>query len=85
FVTNMAKNIGAFPEGVASNQLISQTTMEGPMEKFLGYLVGNASQGEIEFIIYAVLALIAYLLIFMWYRREMNKRNAAYAAEKSES
>ncbi|MDN6527259.1 MAG: PTS glucitol transporter subunit IIA, partial [Tetragenococcus halophilus] len=36
FVTNMAKNIGAFPEGVASNQLISQTTMEGPMEKFLG-------------------------------------------------
>ncbi|MDN6144256.1 MAG: PTS glucitol transporter subunit IIA [Tetragenococcus halophilus] len=84
FVTNMAKNIGAFPEGVASNQLISQTTMEGPMEKFLGYLVGNASQGEIEFIIYAALALIAYLLIFMWYRREMNKRNAAYAAEKPE-
>ncbi|MDN6541811.1 MAG: PTS glucitol transporter subunit IIA, partial [Tetragenococcus koreensis] len=66
------------------NQLISQTTMEGPMEKFLGYLVGNASQGEIEFIIYAALALIAYLLIFMWYRREMNKRNAAYAAEKPE-
>ncbi|GMA07924.1 PTS glucitol transporter subunit IIA [Tetragenococcus halophilus subsp. flandriensis] len=85
FVTNMAKNIGAFPEGVASDQLISQTTMEGPMEKFLGYLVGNASQGEIEFIIYALLALIAYLLIFMWYRREMNKRNAAYAAEKKES
>lgn len=82
FVTNMAKNIGAFPEGVAANQLISQTTMEGPMEKFLGYLVGNASQGEIEFIIYAVLALIAYLLIFMWYRHEMNKRNAVYAAEK---
>lgn len=85
FVTNMAKNIGAFPEGVASNQLISQTTMEGPMEKFLGYLVGNASQGQIEFVIYAALALIAYLLIFMWYRREMNKRNAAYAAEKAEN
>ncbi|MDN5810616.1 MAG: PTS glucitol transporter subunit IIA, partial [Tetragenococcus koreensis] len=80
FVTNMAKNVGAFPEGVAANQLISQTTMEGPTEKFLGYLVGNASQGQIEFGIYAILALIAYLLIFMWYRREMNKRNAAYAA-----
>lgn len=85
FVTNMAKNIGAFPEGVASNQLISQTTMEGPMEKFLGYLVGNASQGQIEFIIYAALGLIAYLLIFMWYRYEMNKRNAAYKAEKAEN
>ncbi|MDN6640568.1 MAG: PTS glucitol transporter subunit IIA, partial [Tetragenococcus sp.] len=76
FVTNMAKNIGAFPEGVANSQLISQTTMEGPIEKFLGYLVGNASQGQVEFMIYAALALIAYLLIFMWYRREMRKRNA---------
>ncbi|AYW46049.1 PTS glucitol transporter subunit IIA [Tetragenococcus koreensis] len=85
FVTNMAKNVGAFPEGVAANQLISQTTMEGPTEKFLGYLVGNASQGQIEFGIYAILALIAYLLIFMWYRREMNKRNAVYAAEKVEN
>ncbi|GEQ38954.1 galactitol-specific PTS system IIC component [Tetragenococcus halophilus] len=83
FVTNMAKNIGAFPEGVANSQLISQTTMEGPIEKFLGYLVGNASQGQVEFMIYAALALIAYLLIFMWYRREMHKRNAAYAAEKN--
>lgn len=83
FVTNMAKNIGAFPEGVAANQLISQTTMEGPIEKFLGYLVGNASQGQIEFVIYAVLALIAYLLIFIWYRQEMNKRNTAYANEKA--
>lgn len=83
FVTNMAKNIGAFPEGVANSQLISQTTMEGPIEKFLGYLVGNASQGQVEFMIYAALALIAYLLIFMWYRREMRKRNAAYAAEKN--
>ncbi|GAA5423153.1 PTS galactitol transporter subunit IIC [Tetragenococcus halophilus] len=83
FVTNMAKNIGAFPEGVADSQLISQTTMEGPIEKFLGYLVGNASQGQVEFMIYAALALIAYLLIFMWYRREMRKRNAAYAAEKN--
>ncbi|MCF1616501.1 PTS galactitol transporter subunit IIC [Tetragenococcus koreensis] len=85
FVTNMAKNVGAFPEGVAANQLISQTTMEGPTEKFLGYLVGNASQGQIEFGIYAILALIAYLLIFIWYRREMNKRNAVYAAEKVEN
>lgn len=83
FVTNMAKNIGAFPEGVAANQLISQTTMEGPIEKFLGYLVGNASQGQIEFVIYAALALVAYILIFIWYQREMNKRNAAYAAEKT--
>ena len=58
--------------------------MEGPIEKFLGYLVGNASQGQIEFVIYAALALAAYLLIFIWYARQMKKRNAAYAAEKEE-
>lgn len=57
--------------------------MEGPVEKFLGYLVGHASQGQIEFILYAILALVAYLLIFVWYARQMKKRNAAYAAEKA--
>ena len=51
--------------------MISHTTMEGPIEKFLGYLVGNASQGQIEFVIYAALALGAYLLIFIWYARQM--------------
>jgi PTS system galactitol-specific IIC component len=30
------------------------------------------------------LALAAYLLIFIWYARQMKKRNAAYAAEKEQ-
>ena len=49
------------------------------MEKFLGYLVGNASQGQLEFILYACLALVAYLLIFIWYAKQMKKRNIIYA------
>lgn len=57
--------------------------MEGPIEKFLGYLVGNASQGQIQFVLYAAIALIAYLLIFIWYARQMKKRNAAYLAAKN--
>ncbi|GAA2917748.1 PTS galactitol transporter subunit IIC [Enterococcus pseudoavium] len=84
FVTETAKAVGAFPAGLSGSAMISHTTMEGPIEKFLGYLVGNASQGQIEFIIYAALALVAYLLIFIWYARQMKKRNAAYAAEKEE-
>jgi PTS system galactitol-specific IIC component len=84
FVTQTAKAVGAFPAGLSDSALISHTTMEGPIEKFLGYLVGNASQGQIEFVIYAALALAAYLLIFIWYARQMKKRNAAYAAEKEQ-
>lgn len=85
FVTQTAKAVGAFPAGLSGSAMISHTTMEGPIEKFLGYLVGNASQGQIEFVIYAALALGAYLLIFIWYARQMKKRNAAYAAEKEEN
>ena len=76
--------MGAFPSGLSESAMISHTTMEGPIEKFLGYLVGNASQGQIESVIYAALALAAYLLIFIWYARQMKKRNATYAAEKEE-
>ncbi|MFL2079794.1 PTS galactitol transporter subunit IIC [Marinilactibacillus psychrotolerans] len=84
FVTETAKKVGAFPEGLSSDTLISHTTMEGPLEKFLGYLVGNASQGQIEFILYSALALAAYLLIFIWYAREMKKRNTIYAEAKKD-
>lgn len=83
FVTETAMKVGAFPAGVAQGTLISHTTMEGPIEKFLGYLVGNASQGSIEFIIYAVLALAAYLLIFIWYSKQMKKRNLSYQMEEN--
>ncbi len=80
-VTETAKKLGAFPKGLASGTMISHSTMEGPIEKFLAYLVGNASKGQITFVLYAALALVAYLLIFIWYARQMKKRNAAYAAE----
>ncbi|MHC0417218.1 PTS sugar transporter subunit IIC, partial [Enterococcus faecalis] len=32
-----------------------------------------------EFILYACLALVAYLLIFIWYAKQMKKRNIIYA------
>ncbi|WP_294965632.1 PTS transporter subunit IIC [uncultured Gilliamella sp.] len=78
FVTSTAKVVGAFPASISSNALISQTTMEGPIEKFLAYLVGQASTGAGQAILYAALALAAYLLIFIWYAFEMKKRNKEY-------
>ena len=59
--------------------------MEGPIEKFLGYLVGNAWKHQGMFIIYAILAIAAYILIFWWYSTEMKKRNAKYAAAAKEA
>ncbi|PMC80265.1 PTS glucitol transporter subunit IIA [Aerococcus viridans] len=79
FVTETAKQVGAFPADVASNSLISHTTLEGPIEKFVAYFVGQASQGDIEMMIYAALAIALYLILFVWYAKQMQKRNAEYA------
>lgn len=79
FVTETAKQVGAFPADVASNALISHTTLEGPIEKFVAYFVGQASQGDIEMMIYAALAIALYLILFVWYAKQMQKRNAEYA------
>lgn len=79
FVTQIAQQVGAFPDGVTG--MISQTTMEGPVEKFLAYLIGNATAGDVTFILGSVVALVAYTLLFLWYRREMTKRNYEYAKQ----
>ncbi|HJH00925.1 MAG TPA: PTS glucitol transporter subunit IIA [Aerococcus urinaeequi] len=83
FVTETAKQVGAFPADVASNALISHSTLEGPIEKFVAYFVGQASQGDIEMILYAALAVVIYLVLFVWYAKEMKKRNAEYARKKA--
>lgn len=83
FVTETAKQVGAFPADVASNALISHSTLEGPIEKFVAYFVGQASQGDIEMILYAAIAVVIYLVLFVWYAKEMKKRNAKYAEKKA--
>lgn len=82
FVTQTVKAVGALPAGLSGSAIITHTTMEGPIEKFLGYLVGTASQSQIEFVIYAALALAAYVA-----EKEEKAapatahKNVAYAAE----
>lgn len=79
FVTETAKTVGAFPKNLSNDALISHTTMEGPIEKFLGYVVGKASEGDITYIFYAFIGLALYLLIFVWYAFDMKKRNRLYS------
>lgn len=82
FITETAKKVGAFPEGVDSATLISHTTMEGPIEKFLALFVGKASTGDATYIMYAVVGLAIYTALFFWYMVEMKKRNQAYQDAK---
>lgn len=80
FVTKTAELVGAFPSGVEAGTLITHSTLEGPLEKILAVLVGKASTGQIEFIIYALIAVVVYVALFIWYAKEMKKRNAEYEA-----
>ena len=80
FITKVAHQVGA---SIPAHTLVSDTTMEGPIEKFLGYLVGNAWKQQGMFIVYALLAIAAYVLIFWWYSLEMKKRNAEYAKKNA--
>ena len=85
FVTNVAQSVGATPQGVETGTMITHSTLEGPVEKFLGILVGQAADGfNLMPIVYALLALGVYILLFIWYVRQMKKRNAEYAAQKAE-
>lgn len=82
YVTEAAKAVGAFPEGLAANALISHSTLEGPIEKFLAYFVGGATTADFTTIIYAAIAIAVYLILFLWYRKQMLKRNEEYKKQK---
>lgn len=79
FVTETAKTVGAFPSGVASNVMITHSTLEGPIEKFLAILVGKLGEDfSIQNLTVTVLSLAAYLILFGWYLKQMKKRNQMY-------
>lgn len=83
FVTNVANSVGAMPSGVESGALITHSTLEGPVEKFLGILIGQATDGyQIGAILIALAAITAYTVLFVWYYKQMKKRNKEYELEK---
>lgn len=83
FATNVANSVGAMPSGLAENALITHSTLEGPVEKFVAILVGQAGDGfNLGPVLIALAALVVYLGLFVWYAKKMKERNAVYAAEK---
>lgn len=77
FVTVMAQAVGAFPSGIANSALITHSTLEGPVEKLLAILVGKAGYGVTNALA-ALGAVGAYVILFVWYAKQMKKRNAEY-------
>ena len=61
FATQLAKSVDAFPKGVASTQLITHSTLEGPVEKLLGWTIGNATTGDIK----AILGVVVFLAFYI--------------------
>ncbi|MBA4549557.1 PTS glucitol transporter subunit IIA [Thermoactinomyces intermedius] len=83
FFTQTAKAVGAFPENVAANVMITHSTLEGPVEKFLAILVGKlGGNWNMQNLLLTALAFAAYILLFVWYLKQMKKRNRQYEVEK---
>lgn len=79
FVTNVASSVGAMPSGLEAGALITHSTLEGPVEKFLAIVIGQAADNfQLTAILIAVAALIIYVVLFAWYIKQMNKRNMEY-------
>lgn len=74
FLTNTSKKIGEFPSGLSKNQMFSSVDSD-PIEKMLGVLVGNAwNSFDIRLIIFAIIAVVFYIIFFLWYFKSMGKR-----------
>lgn len=82
YATEAAKAVDAFPAGLASSALITHSTLEGPVEKFVAYFVGLANSQGGKMIIIAIVVLAIYLLLFIWYKKQMQKRNMEYKEAK---
>lgn len=79
FVTKTAQAVGAFPTGISQSAFITHSTLEGPVEKFIAITLGKFT-GNMNLqtgLVFAV-SIILYLLIFIWYAKQMKKRNKEY-------
>lgn len=84
YATEAAKSVNAFPAGLSESALITHSTLEGPVEKFVAYFVGLANAQGGKQILIALVVIAVYLALFLWYRKEMIKRNEEYKAGKED-
>lgn len=82
FVTKTAQAVGAFPAGISQSAFITHSTLEGPVEKFIAIVVGKFGGNiSLETGLTFVISIVLYLLLFVWYAKQMKKRNKEYLEE----
>ncbi|MPQ42720.1 PTS galactitol transporter subunit IIC [Clostridium tarantellae] len=85
FVTETATAVGAFPAGLPEGTLITHATLEGPIEKFIAILVGQfGSEATIIRGLVLLIILTIYIALFVWYAKQMKKRNNEYELQNIE-
>ncbi|BDH46928.1 PTS glucitol transporter subunit IIA [Salmonella enterica subsp. enterica serovar Choleraesuis] len=77
FVTKTSIAMNSFPKGLSHDQLFSSVDSD-PLEKMLSMLIAKASvSADTQLVVMSVIAVIAYLGMFIWYFRRMQQMNAA--------
>ncbi|BBN99878.1 PTS transporter subunit IIC [Sporolactobacillus terrae] len=75
FLTSTSKAMGNFPTGLAKGSLFSSVDSD-PLEKMLTVLVGKAAATlDPKLILFALLAIVGYILMFIWYFKQMKKES----------
>jgi PTS system galactitol-specific IIC component len=76
FLTMTSKAMGNFPSGLSDGALFSSVDSD-PLEKMLTILVGKAAETlDPKLILFALLAMGGYILMFVWYFKQMRKENS---------
>ena len=83
FVTKTSIAMNSFPKGLSHEQLFSSVDSD-PLEKMLSMLIAKASVSlDTQMVIMSVVAVAAYLGMFLWYFRRMQQINAAHIVLKA--
>lgn len=73
FLTQTSKAMGVFPAGLGKNEMFSAVDSD-PIEKMLALLFGNAAKTlDWKLILGSIVALIAYVGLFVWYVHTLRK------------
>jgi galactose PTS system EIIC component len=73
FLTQTSKAMGVFPAGLSKNEMFSAVDSD-PIEKMLALLFGNAAKTlDWKLILGSIVALVAYVGLFVWYIRTLRK------------
>lgn len=83
FVTKTSIAMNSFPKGLSQDQLFSSVDSD-PLEKMLSMLIAKTSVApDTQMVAMSVVAVVAYLGMFLWYFRKMQQINATHFVLKA--